>query len=38
LGAVYTTDPPDPGDEAFTQRVPLQPSPVEAAIESALAA
>ncbi len=38
LGAVSTTDPPDPGDEAWTQRVPLQPSLVEAAIESALAA
>jgi hypothetical protein len=23
LGAVYTTDPPDPGDEAFTRHRPL---------------
>ncbi len=25
LGAVYTTDPPDPGDEARTQRAPADP-------------
>jgi hypothetical protein len=25
LGAVYTTDPPDPGDEACTQRAPDHP-------------
>jgi hypothetical protein len=28
LGAVYTTDPPDPGDEACTQRAPAHPPDV----------